>query len=271
LSRRRRGRAALAALALSLVCGCAGGPRIGVPVSDAGLSELADLLCSAGSDVQALQCSGAGSAHLERRDVSFDFAFIYDAPDWVRADVRPELGSMSGTMAMQLVWEGDCGRCYLPARVLEFTGCLSGEGLAMAGTNPVSLLVGAPQRRLVESLEDARIRRDDDRIILEGRRGDTTVHARFEGELHLLRELRMRNGLTELRLSYDGHGWKSQGWLPRTTEIRILRNGRRDFSAKLDFARAKQLEHIDRSRHTLEVPPEATSLSWEDLGIWRSE
>ena len=265
---------ALAAAALAGVAalhGCAGAPPPGTPVSGAALAELAARLSAPSARVEALRGSGHGTARLSNREVSFAFTLVYDNPGWLRADVRPELGSLSGTMTALLLWEADCGRCYLPAKGVEIRGCLPEEGVTLSGIDQASLLLGAPQSSLIDQLTDACVAMEDDSIVIRGRRDEATMRASFEGDPPRLRELVVREGLSELTLTYEGHGWKKLPWLPETTVVTLLRRGKRELSATLQFRTLRQVEHVERRDYDIHVPPGARIVGWEDLKLWRSE
>lgn len=257
--------------ALAMAVGCATPPPSGEPLSDGALAEIADALTRQSAPLEAIRSSGTGVAKFDGRRVEFAFAALYDAPGWARADVRPEAGSLSSTMTALLLWDDECGRCYLPARAVEISGCADGAEGRYGGLDRAALLLGVPDGDLVNALQDARIARRGDGFTIEGTVGGSAVTIVAEGSPPRLRGLSLVEDRTELRLEYEGHGWKPFAWFPKTTEVTVLRGGRVALSARLEFRAARLSSHVDRGSFVFDVPSDTQLVDWNDLDLWRKE
>lgn len=256
-------------LGLILAAGCAPPPPAGTPLAPGEIHELAASLTAATEPLQALRASGTGSAKVSGRRMAFSFALVYDAPDWVRADLRPEAGSLSGTMTALLLWSDQCGRVYFPGRSLDVRGCMSRADGPLAGIDLASAALGALDGSVLEELKDARVTRDGDIVVLTGDYRSAIVSTEFRGAPPRLHSVSLRDGQNLLTLTYRGHGWRPFGWFPKTVSARLETGGREAMTFDLDYSAARLTEHVDRGSYTFEVPPGARIVSWEDLGLWR--
>lgn len=251
--------------------GCAVPPPTGTPLGTDDMRALAATLTVETDALQALRASGTGTAKVAGRRIFFSFALVYDEPDWLRADLRPDVGSLSSTLTALMLWDEQCARTYFPARSIVVRGCMTRADGALTGLDMASAALGALDRRALAELKGATVETDSDVIRLAGRFRTADVTAEFTDTPARLRSLVIRDGENTLSLEYRGHGWRSFRWFPKTVSARLDRGGREVMTFELEYTSAKLTGHVDRNEFTFDVPPGARIMSWEDLGLWRSE
>ncbi len=269
-ARRQCGLTLVAAFAITMA-GCAVSPPPAPPLGTDEIRALAEHLTVETDALQALRASGSGSAKVAGRKVFFSFAIVYDEPDWLRADLRPEVGSLSSTLTALMLWSDQCARTYFPARSIEVRGCVSRADGSLTGFDIASAALGAIDRRALEELKDVTVVTEGDVLHLEGRYHAVNVAAEFVEEPPRLRSLTIRDGENTLTLKYRGHGWKPFRWFPKTVSATLVRGGREAMTFDLEYSSAKLTGHVDRNEFGFEVPAGVRIMSWEDLGLWRSQ
>ncbi len=214
------------AIALVLTAAGCAPPPPAPPLSSDEMLAVAEHLTVETNALQALRASGSGSAKVAGRKVFFSFALVYDRPDWVRVDLRPDAASLSSMMTAIMLWSDQCARTYFPARSIEVRGCMSRADGSLTGFDVASAALGALDRGALTQLRDATVVTDGDVVRVEGRYRAALVSAAYEGEPPRLRSLTVRDGENTLTLEYRGHGWKPFRWFPKTVTARLMRDGR---------------------------------------------
>lgn len=265
-----RGLASALAAAALLWFGCAPPPPPGEPIGRDDLERLARALSAPGEAITCLRGSGGGEITVSGRGTAVSFAFVYSRPGWARVDVRPQLGAAGHALSSLSVLDDQCLRTYFPAEAVEVSGCLSDLAAEVPQIEPAALVLGVPRFDFLVDLEDARLGRDGDAVLLEGDLGRTRLKLRAEGApLYVSRlGLELAPGGRALSLTYSGRGWHATGALPRTVEIAVLGDRLRG-RVRLDFRRAQTIEHVAREDYELEVPAGTRSVTWGDLGFGR--
>ncbi|MFH1503015.1 MAG: hypothetical protein ABIG03_08220 [Candidatus Eisenbacteria bacterium] len=252
---------------LLLVAGCTKLPPPGAPVTEDELELLVAELSRDAGELRGLRASGSGSATLVGRNVDFTFALAYDNPGWLRADLRPEVGSLSSTLTALVLWEGGCSRAYLPARGLEVRGCLAGPGEMFADLDYAAVSLGRLDARVLTGLENAEISVSEDARFVRGTHRGVELELEVRGSPVRMTGLTLTDDDSVIEFRYGGHGWKPFGWFPETVSTRFTRAGRTVVSASFNYKSATLADGIDRSSFTFDVPPDATIIGWEELGL----
>ncbi len=259
------------AAAVLLAAGCSAPPPPGTPISREELAEIASALAETTPDLQGLRGSGSGTAGFAGRSFEFTFALAYDSPDWLRADLRPKIGSLSSTLTALFLWDRGCSRVYSPARTMEVRGCPAGPGEAFADLDYAAAFLGKLDDRVLGELEDATISTSNGGSVVRGTYRGMFLTVGIAGSPARISSLRIEDGETEISLRFAGHGWRSFDWFPETVEAAFVRDGREVVSASLVYKSARLTEETDRDAFTFDVPPDVKIVGWEELGLWRSE
>ncbi len=260
---------ALAAAAV-LSIGCGRPPPAGEPVGRDDVVRLAEALSAPGADIAGLRGSGGGEITVSGRGTAVSFAFVYSRPGWLRVDVRPQLGAAGHALSSLSIRDGQCLRTYVPGRGAEVTGCLSDLTGAAAEVDLGALVLGVPRLAFLSDLEDARLARGGDGIVLTGtlagRRLTLTAAGSPPSVSHI--GLELTPGGRTLSVTYSGRGWHAFAALPRSIEIAVV-GDRREGRLALELAKARTVDRVAREDYELEVPPGARTLSWADIDLGR--
>lgn len=260
----------LLAAVLAASAGCTRAPKPGEPIGREEVIGLADALGARGAGVAGLRGSGGGEAVVSGRGSAVSFAFVYSDPDWLRVDVRPEIGGAGAAFSSLSVLEGQCLRSYFPGQGAEVRGCLSDLVEPVPDVDLAGLVLGIPRLEWLRDLTDPRLARRNGRLVLSGSLNGRRVTLTAEGEPAALSEVELElspEGRT-LRFTYSGRGRLTAKALPRTIEIAVL-DGRPAAEVTLEIKKVRAVDRVARDEYELEVPPGARSLTWRDLGAGR--
>jgi hypothetical protein len=258
--------------AFALSIGCTRAPEPGEPIGRDDVLRLSEVLSATGAGIAGLQGSGAGEATVSGRGTAVSFAFVYSDPDWLRVDVRPELGGAGHVLSSLSILDGQCLRSYFPGQAAEVRGCLSDLTDAIPDVDLAALALGIPRLRWLGDLADTRVARRGERITLTGTLSGRRVTLMAEGAPPSVSEVDLElspRGRT-VHLTYSGRGWHGSEALPRSIEIAV-QGGRPEARIKLTIKKARAVDHVARDEYELEVPPGARSLTWRDLDVGREE
>ena len=106
----------LAAGVFALLSGCARAPHVAEPVGPSELARLVDTINTAAPGAESYRGTGDGEISVSGRTLKVAFAIIYERPGWLRADLRPAIGTMGASLTALALVEGDCARVYLGCR-----------------------------------------------------------------------------------------------------------------------------------------------------------
>lgn len=262
---------ALAAAAVFSL-GCARPPEPGEPIGGDDVVRLAEALSAPGAEIVGLRGSGGGEITVSGRGTVVSFAFVYSDPGWLRVDLRPELGAAGHSLSSLSVLDGQCLRSYFPARAVEVMGCLSDLAESVPEVDLAALALGIPRLAFLGDLEDARLARADDGLVLTGTLEGRRLKLSATGAIMTVSrlDLEITPGGSTLSLTYSGQGWHAIASLPRSIEIGV-RGGKREARLALELTRARLVDRVQRQDYDLEVPPGARRISWADLGLWRKQ
>jgi hypothetical protein len=228
--------------------------------------RLAEVLGAAGAGIIGLRGSGGGEATVAGRGAAVSFAFVYSDPDWLRVDVRPEVGGAGAAFSSLSILDGQCLRSYFPGQGAEVKGCLSDLVESAPDVDLAGLALGVPRLDWLGDLEDARLARRDGGMVLSGRLNGRLLRLTAEGSPPALSEveLELSPGGRTLHLAYSGRGRLTAEPLPQTIEIDV-EGGRPAVNVRLEIKKVRRLDQVARGDYELEVPPGARSLTWGDL------
>lgn len=254
-----------------LVAGCARAPVAGEPTRPEQLEELARELNAAGLSGSSFRGSGSGEIRASGRTLDVSFALVYERPQWLRADLRPALGTMGANLTALALMEGDCARLYFPTRLVVVTGCLSDVAGRADWLDPAAFLLGLPDASFLTRLIEARSTRDGDRLTIYGRAEGTRVRVDIDETGPFITDIEIEGETEEerLRVSYGGHGWKDGAATPREVELVALEGTSREITVRVRFEKLRSSEPVDRESYALDVPPGVLEVDWKDLSIWR--
>jgi hypothetical protein len=264
--------AALALLAaLSMLAGCAPAARVATPLDGSELETLVEALNAGTPRADSFRGTGEGRIRVSGRTIDVAFALVYERPGWLRADMRPAVGTMGASLTTLALMEGECVRLYMPARLLVVTGCISDVAGYGEWVDPASLVLGLPDAAFLTRLSGVTASRRRGALTLDGAAGETRVRVEVDTELQVITEIELgREGTDEsLRLRYGGHGWKPGTSVPRTIELVALEGESREVAITITYESLRGGEPIDRSAYDLGVPEGALEIDWKELDIWR--
>ena len=261
--------AAMAALLLLL--GCARAPVGEEPVRPAELADLAEALKGAAPSADSYRATGTGEIRASGRTLNVAFAMMYERPGWLRADLRPALGTMGANLTALALLEGDCARLYFPARLIEVTGCLSDVLAPPDWLDAASFLIGLPDAAFFEDLTEVTRSRRRGTVSLTGLAHGRRVRVEIDesGPFITMIELTELESGESVRAQYEGHGWKPGLFVPRTVSFVALEGTSRELEVRLHYETFRAGGTVDRSRYALEIPPGVLEIDWRELSIWR--
>ena len=259
------------ALLLAVAAGCSRAPGVGEPVAPSELPEIVDSINSGVPAADSFRGSGDGSIRVSGRTIDVAFAVVYERPGWLRADLRPAVGTLGASLTTLALMEGECARLYLPARLLVVTGCVSDVAGYADWGDPASLVLGLPDASFITRMTDARASRGRGVLNIDGVMGESLVHVEVDESLPAITEIELgREGSDDaLRLSYGGHGWKAGTTVPRTVELTALEGTSREINISIRYDKLRGDDPVDREAYDLGVPPGALEINWQELDIWR--
>jgi len=262
---------ALALCWLLSLAGCSVGPAVTEPVGPAGLAEIVDGLAAAHPSVDACRGTGDGEISVTGRTLKVSFAVVYDRPGWLRADLRPQLGTMGANLTALGTMEGDCARMFFPARLLVITGCVSDVAGEIEWLDPAALVLGVPDPSFIADLTDVTSTRSGGRLRLDGRAGGARVRVEIDEELMVVTALELGRADSDdsVRVTYSGHGWKPSMPVPREVELTALEGTSSELGVTIRYDTLKGDEPVDRKKYELVIPPGVPEMDWRDLSIWR--
>jgi hypothetical protein len=263
--------ALLLCVGLALLGGCTGAPEVAEPVAPSELAQLVRALNDGLDAASSYRGTGSGEITVSGRTVDVAFAVVYDRPGWLRADLRPALGTMGTSLTSLALMEGECARLYLPARLLVVHGCFSDVAGLGDWSDPASFVLGLPDAGFLERLTDVRSSRSRGRLVLEGRSGESSVRIEADDERHVITrvELARPDSDERMRIEYSGHGWKGNPKLPQTVKLSTLEGTTRELRITIRYDTLRSGEPADRSSYDLGVPEGALEIDWRELDIWR--
>lgn len=261
----------LAVGVFALLWGCARAPRVGEPVGPSELAGLVDAINTAAPGAESYRGTGDGEIRVSGRTLKVAFAVVYERPGWLRADLRPAIGTMGASLTALALMEGECARLYFPARLLVVTGCISDVAGYEGWLDPASLILGLPDASFITRMTDVTAARRGDLLTLEGLAGSSRIRVKIDESRSVITEIELgRDGKDgNLRLSYAGHGWKPGTSAPRTVELVALEGESREIGIKISYDTLRGAESVDRDAYDLEVPPGVLEIDWKELSVWR--
>lgn len=265
--------AAVLLLSVFLITAC-GAPAPRRPISGAELQEISRTLGAALADSTSLRASGKGVLTRSGRGLHFRFAMLYDHRAWLRADIRPEVGFGGATFTAQALADGPCVELYLPARRVSVTGCVDEAAEWADALNPSALLLGLIDSDTLLGLENPLVRERADRMEVSGALGGMDVVFTFELETgYLTRVTATPPGSdSALNVSYSGRRRTVGGLvLPGRVEIRTAERRPDEQRVEIVFSSIRSAGEIVRGDYAIDVPVDATAITWEDLNLWGDE
>jgi len=261
----------LAAGVFALLSGCARAPHVAEPVGPSELARLVDTINTAAPGAESYRGTGDGEISVSGRTLKVAFAIIYERPGWLRADLRPAIGTMGASLTALALVEGDCARLYFPARLLVVTGCISDVAGYDDWLDPASLILGLPDASFITRMTDVTATRRGDLLTLEGLAGTSRIRVKIDENRSVITEIELDRDGTDgnLRLSYAGHGWKPGTSAPRTVELVALEGESREIGITIRYDTLRGAESVDRDAYDLGIPPGVLEVDWKDLSVWR--
>ncbi|MFH1690149.1 MAG: hypothetical protein ABIE42_07915 [Candidatus Eisenbacteria bacterium] len=256
---------------LTLLAGCAPAPRVGEPVGPSELTALVDAINSGLPGADSYRGTGEGEITLSGRTVDVAFAVVYERPGWLRADIRPALGTLGASLTTLALLEGECARLYLPARLLVVTACLSDFAGYGDWLDPASLILGLPDASFITRMTGVTATRRGGLLTLDGLAEGSRVRVKVDVARSVITEIELgREDADEyLSLTYSGHGWKPGTTAPKTVELAALEGESREVGITIRYDSLRGGEAVDRGAYDLGVPPGALEVDWKELNIWR--
>ncbi|MFH1864750.1 MAG: hypothetical protein ABIK85_02580 [Candidatus Eisenbacteria bacterium] len=256
---------------VTLLAGCAPAPHVGEPIAPSELGALVDAINSGLPDADSYRGTGNGEITLSGRTVDVAFAVVYDRPGWLRADLRPALGTLGASLTTLALMEGECARLYLPARLLVVTACLSDLAEYGDWIDPASLVLGLPDASFITRMTGVTAARSGGHLTVDGLADGSPVRVKVDEELAVITEIELgREGTDDyISLTYSGHGWKSGTTVPKTVELVALEGESREVGITIRYDSLRGGEAVDRGAYDLGVPPGALEIDWKELNIWR--
>jgi len=264
--------ALLAALLAALtIGGCAMAPDSGEPLRPAELETLVSELTLALSGEGSYRGTGKGEITVSGRTLKVAFAVVYERPGWLRADLRPELGTLGASLTALGTMENGCARMFFPARLLVVTGCVSDVAGDVAELDPAALVLGLPDPSLLSRLEGVSSSRRGERVRIAGHYGGANVVVEVNESLPAITAIEIARDDSDdrMRLTYGGHGWKSAAPVPRTVEMTALEGTSRELGMSVRYETLKPAGPVDRAEYEPVVPDGVLEIDWKELNIWR--
>jgi hypothetical protein len=264
-------RALLLCAALAMLAGCTGAPDVAEPVAQSRLESLAGALGSGMPAAGSYRGAGSGEIGVSGRTLDVAFAVVYERPGWLRADLRPALGTLGSSLTSLALMEGECARLYLPARLLVVSGCISDIAGFGGQADPASLILGLPDASFITGLTDVTSTHRRGRLVLDGLSGDTRVRVTIDEEKAVITGIELGHAGTneELSITYEGHGWKEAFRAPRTVELVALEGTSREVRIAIRYDSLRTGEPVERADYDLGVPQGALEINWRELDLWR--
>ena len=262
---------ALAVALFTLLSGCSQAPRVGEPVGPSELEMLANAINAGAPAAESYRGSGDGEMTVSGRTIKVAFAVVYERPGWLRADLRPAIGTMGASLTTLVLMEGECARLFLPARLLVVTGCISDFAGHSDWIDSASLILGLPDASFITRMTEVTAGRRGNTLTLEGLLGGSRIRVRIDEERAVITEIELGRDDKDghLRLSYAGHGWKPGTSAPRTVELVALEGESREIGISIRYDKLRGGESVDRDAYDLEVPQGALEIDWKELNLWR--
>ena len=257
-------------LLFSLLAGCSTAPGTGEPVAPSRLTEIAESINAGAPNAPSFRGSGDGRIRVSGRTIDVAFAVVYERPGWLRADLRPAVGTLGASLTTLALMEGECAQLYLPARLLVVTGCISDVAGYADWIDPASLILGLPDASFITEMTGVTARRGRGLLTLDGLMGESRVRVKIDETASVITEIELgRDGTDDtLRLSYGGHGWKPGTTAPRTVELLALEGKSREITISIRYDSLRRGDPVDRDAYDLGVPPGALEINWQELNIW---
>jgi hypothetical protein len=267
---RKRHAALLMLLLLPFAGSCTRAPAVGEPIGEPELAEIAGKLRSFRNEAQSFRAVGQAEMTVSGRTLKMMFAGVYDVPGWLRADLRPELASLSASFTALALLDGDCASLYFPAKLMEVHGCLSEITGRAAWLDPAALLMGLHDPNLLTSLEGATLARDGEVVLVRGTSDGMGVSVKMDGE-GLVRsvELSPEGGDGLVLVEYLDYGWKDDAPVPGLVRMTAEEGTAHELYVELRYESLKPGEPIDRADYALDVPAGALRIDWKELNVWR--
>ncbi len=255
----------------TLLSGCSWAPRVVEPVGPSELAMLVDGINTAAPRAESYRGTGDGEITVSGRTLKVAFAIVYERPGWLRADLRPGIGTMGASLTALGLMEGGCVRLFFPARLLVVTGCISDIAVYDDWLDPASLILGLPDASFITRMTGVTASRRGGTLTLEGLVEDSRVRVKIDEERAIITQIELgRDGTdSHLRLSYEGHGWKPGTAAPRTVELVALEGESREMRISLRYDTLRGGASIDRDAYELKVPPGVPEIDWKELSFWR--
>ncbi|MCK4409662.1 MAG: hypothetical protein KAW67_06225 [Candidatus Eisenbacteria sp.] len=262
---------ALAAALLTLLSGCSQAPRVAEPMGPSALAALVDAINTATPGAESYRGTGDGEIMISGRTLKVAFAIVYERPGWLRADLRPAIGTLGASMTALAVMEGECARLFFPARLLVVTGCISDVAGYNDWLDPASLILGLPDATFITRMTEVTATRRRGFLTLEGLAGDSRTSVKIDEDRAVITEIELARDGTDgqLRLSYAGHGWKPGTFAPRTVELVALEGESREIGITIRYNTLRGGVSVDRDAYDLKVPPGVLEIDWRELSFWR--
>lgn len=255
----------------ALLSGCSRAPRVVAPVGPSELAMLADEINTAAPGAESYRGTGDGEIVVSGRTLKVAFAIVYERPGWLRADLRPAIGTMGASLTALGLMEGGCARLFFPARLVVVTGCISDVAVYDDWLDPASLILGLPDASFITRMTGVTTSRRGGTLTLEGLVENSPVRVKIDEERKIITEIELGRDGTEahLRLSYEGHGWKPGMSAPRTVEFVALEGESREMRITIRYETLRGGAPIDRDEYELKVPPGVPEIDWQELSFWR--
>jgi hypothetical protein len=257
--------------ALALLEGCAPARRVSEPLASSELERLVETLNAGLPSGDSFRGTGDGRIRVSGRTIDIAFAVVYERPGWLRADMRPAIGTMGASLTTLALMEGECARLYMPARLLVVTGCVSDVAGYGEWVDPASLVLGLTDASFLTRMSAVTAGRSPDALTVDGTLGESRVRVEIDTERGAITEIELgREGTDDsLLLTYSGHGWKPGANVPRKIELVALEGESREVAITITYESLRGGEPVDRSAYDLGVPPGALEIDWKELDIWR--
>ena len=159
----------------ALLSGCSRAPRVVEPVGPSELAMLVDEINTAAPGAESYRGTGDGEITVSGRTLKVAFAVVYERPGWLRADLRPAIGTMGASLTALALMEGECVRLFFPARLLVVTGCISDVAGYNDWLDPASLILGLPDASFILRMTGVTASRRGGTLTLEGLLEDSRV------------------------------------------------------------------------------------------------
>lgn len=267
---RTRCAALMVLLLLSFACSCTRAPLVGEPIGAPELAEIAGNLRSFRNAAQSFRAVGRAEITITGRTLKLMFAGVYDVPGWLRADLRPELASLSASFTALALLDGDCASLYFPAKLMEINGCLSDITGDAPWLDPAALLMGLHDPGLLTSLEGATLATDGRILLVRGTADGTGISVEMDGD-GLVRSVELSPGGGDglVRVEYENYGWKKGAPVPGLVRMIAEEGTTHELYVELRYETLKPAEPIERGNYALDVPDGALRMDWKELNVWR--